>query len=287
MTTTDPTATQNTTLWPLHGLRQNPHNPRTTVDQNKVAELAESIRSVGILQPLVITPDGLVVVGHRRLAAARVVRMTHVPVIVRDLSVAEQREIMLIENMQREDLTPLEEARSFRWFLDNGYTTNGLARKLGYNAQRVNTRIMLLNLEPEVQQLFHTGELAVTLAQVLLKVKDPIKQKHIATLALRRRLSVAALAQIVDASSPLKAPQTRPHPVNDDDDDQPVHLSRTRQQALDFLTAAANSANTISYGRLGRLFEKVCCSCGMADTPQICAICPLNEYMNEIAVACP
>jgi ParB family chromosome partitioning protein len=111
ISTSSPTATAVTgsaEVRPIHLLRPNPLNPRGELDPAGLDELADSIRAQGVLQPLLVTPDGTVVAGHRRLAAARQAGLTEVPVMVRDLDRAQQQEIMLVENLQRQDLSPVE-----------------------------------------------------------------------------------------------------------------------------------------------------------------------------------
>jgi ParB family transcriptional regulator, chromosome partitioning protein len=105
-TTSSPTATTVTgsaEVRPILSLRPNPLNPRGELDPAGLDELADSIRAQGVLQPLLVTPGGVVVAGHRRLAAARQAGLTEVPVMVRDPDRAQQQEIMLVENLQRQD----------------------------------------------------------------------------------------------------------------------------------------------------------------------------------------
>ena len=121
------------TRWPLRNLRPNPLNPRGELDPTGIDELAASIAAHaaqgGILQPLLVTPDGTVVAGHRRLAAARRAGLIDVPVIVRALSPVEALELALIENLQRADLTPVEEARAYQHLVAAGVTLASIARQ--------------------------------------------------------------------------------------------------------------------------------------------------------------
>jgi len=93
---------------PVNDLRPNPLNPRGELHVAGLDELADSIRAQGVLQPLLVTPGGVVVAGHRRLAAARMAGLSEVPVVVRDLDAVQQQEIMLVENLQRQDLSAVE-----------------------------------------------------------------------------------------------------------------------------------------------------------------------------------
>src|SRR5437899_2219975 len=107
-------ATSSTEIRPIANLRPNPLNPRDELHSAGLEELADSIRAQGVLQPLLVTPGGEVVAGHRRLAAARLAGLNEVPVIVRDLDQVQQQEIMLVENLQRLDRSCVEEARAYR-----------------------------------------------------------------------------------------------------------------------------------------------------------------------------
>ncbi len=184
--------------WPIARLRPNPLNPRTELQTAGLEELAGSIRAQGVLQPLLVTPQGVVVAGHRRLAAARLVGLAQVPVLVRDLDRVQQQEIILVENLQREALSPVEEARAYRQLLDAGVTTAELARRVGITTARINARVLLLKLDEQVQWMFHRGDLPLTLAPILLRVADSGRQRQVATLAARRQLTVPELERIVE-----------------------------------------------------------------------------------------
>jgi ParB family chromosome partitioning protein len=187
-----------TALRPISSLRPNPLNPRGDVDASGLDELAASIGSQGVLQPLLITPEGVVVAGHRRLAAARLAGLQDEPAVIRDLDPMQQQEIMLVENLQRKDLSPVEEARAYQRLLDAGHTLAQLARRVGAPSARITARLALLRLDERVQWMFHRGDLPLTLAPVLLKVADPVRQRQIATIGTRRQLTVPEMQRIVE-----------------------------------------------------------------------------------------
>lgn len=171
---------------PVAELRPHPLNPRGPVDPASLDELVASVRAQGVLQPLLVTPDGVIVAGHRRHAAALRAGLAVVPIVVRAMSEAEQVDAMLAENIQREDLTPLQEATAYRRILDAGRTVADLARSLGVNRERIARRLELLQLCPEVQAMFDRYELALTLGRHLLRVGDWPTQRRIATFAAER-----------------------------------------------------------------------------------------------------
>jgi ParB/RepB/Spo0J family partition protein len=177
---TRPTIPLEATRWPLRELRPNPMNPRGGFDPIGIDELAASIAAHaeqgGILQPLLVTPDGTVVAGHRRLAAARRAGLVHVPVIVRALSPVEQLELQLVENLQRADLTPVEEARAYQQLLAAGVTLASIARSVGVPAGRVRERVALLELDGRVQECVHRGEVSMRVALLLVPLRDHTRQ---------------------------------------------------------------------------------------------------------------
>jgi ParB/RepB/Spo0J family partition protein len=259
-------------------LRPNPLNPRELYSDG-LGELEDSIRIQGVLQPLLVTPDGVVVAGHRRLTAARIAGLTHVPVIVRDLDETQQQEAMLVENLQREDLSPVEEARAYRRLLDSGFTSAQLARKVCVPSARIASRLVLLRLDEQVQRMFHRGELPVSLASTLLKVADPIRQREVAMMATRRRLSVHQIETIVDrgAGTLLAQPQ-RSHLPPDATDKR--GMSPSRVAALESL--AAQPATSLSFRELADAFRATCCACGAEDHPTYCAACPMLDLVTRV-----
>jgi ParB family chromosome partitioning protein len=272
-----PSSTEN---MPLDSLRPNPLNPRGNLDAVGLQDLADSIRAQGILQPLLVTLDGVVVAGHRRLAAARLAGLSSVPVIARDLDTVQQQEIILVENLQRQDLSAVEEARAYSQLLDGGHTTAQLARRVGVPAARIKARLNLLRLDEQVQWMFHRGDLPLTLAPVLLRVADPLRQRQIATMAARRQLSVLEIERIVErGAGALQAPPPKQVlPTNDASDR--GHLSPSRVVALESL--AQRAANRVSLAELADLFEATCCACGAADLPTYCTACPMLDLVNRV-----
>ncbi len=190
---------------PINQIRPNPHQPRTNFNAEAIEQLADSIRDVGVLQPLVVRPKGdkqyELVAGERRLRAAKHAGLKTVPVTVRDLTDAESFEIALIENLQREDLAPLERAQAYQDYLDNfGGTIDDLAKRLSESRANVSNYLRLLKLHDDVQQLLATGELGMGQARAIAAITDPQQQLAIARLAVRRNLSVRQVEQLARSS---------------------------------------------------------------------------------------
>jgi ParB family transcriptional regulator, chromosome partitioning protein len=273
------------THWPAALLRPNPLNPRGTLDPAGIAEMAGSITAHaaqgGILQPLLVTPDGTVVAGHRRLAAARQAGLVDVPVIVRALSPAEALETALVENLQRANLSPVEEATAYQHLLGAGATLASIARRVGVPASRVRERLALLDLDQRVRERVHRGELPLRVALLLLPLRDHGRQWRLASTAIRRRLTVVQMRRLVETALALPPPPPASSPLPADDEPEGAGLSATRQTALDALRA--ESDRHISFGDLAALASMECCACGLGSTPTVCADCPNLHLLQAIA----
>lgn len=157
----------------LSDIEPDKEQPRKTFEDEALSELAASIGQHGVLQPLVVRPNPLggyrIIAGERRWRAARIAGLTEVPAIVKDVTDAEAMEIALIENLQREDLDPIEEAFGYRQLIDScGYTQEQAADRLGKSRTGVTNSLRLLQLEPTVRELVHKGTLSTGHAKVLL-----------------------------------------------------------------------------------------------------------------------
>ena len=166
----------------------NPGQPRAHFDDSELDQLAESIRENGVLQPLLVrpAPDGSgnyqIIAGERRWRAAQRASCHEVPVIIRELEDRETLEIALVENIQRHDLNPMEEARAFRRLLTEfGGTQEGIARRIGKSRSHLANTLRLLGLPERVQGWVETGELQAGHGRAILSADDPL------TLAIRVR----------------------------------------------------------------------------------------------------
>jgi ParB family chromosome partitioning protein len=260
-------------------LTPNPLNPRGPVAPEDVEDLAASIRAQGILQPLLVTPDGVVVAGHRRLAAARLAGLDAVPAIARPVGEREQLELMLVENLQRRALSPLQEARAFRRLLDAGLTQADVARRVGVPAATVHERLLILRLVPEAQALYGRNALPVTAARVLASVGDPDRQRRVAALAATRGLTVPALEARGRRGQAAAARAPRPTP--------PAAPARepgpARAAAVALLVR--EPGRQVTFGRLFAAIGATCCACGAeAVAPELCRECPLPKFVTLLAL---
>jgi ParB family chromosome partitioning protein len=181
---------------PIEAIEHNPYQPRKTFDDDELSSLGESIRSHGVLQPLVVRQVGeryQLVAGERRLRAARTVGLTAVPVTVVDFNDQQVLEAALVENIQRADLNPIEKAHGFKDYLTRYEMTHEqLAARLGLGRATITNLVALLDLPPELQDLLRVGQLSTGHAKVLKGVTDPLRQLTVSKEIIARGLSVHA-----------------------------------------------------------------------------------------------
>ncbi|NJK44315.1 MAG: ParB/RepB/Spo0J family partition protein [Pleurocapsa sp. SU_196_0] len=172
------TAPTSTNKLPVNQLEGNKKQPRTVFDDAALEELSKSIAEKGVLQPLLVRPKGKkyeIVAGERRWRAAKLAGLTEVPVVIRELDDRETLEIALIENLQREDLNPLEEARAFQGLLDLGSTQDQVAKALGKGRSTITNSLRLLLLSRDAQQALEEGIISAGHARAILALP---KENH-------------------------------------------------------------------------------------------------------------
>lgn len=191
----------------------NPRQPRKEFHPEKLAELAASIREHGVVQPIVVRPAGEgyeIVAGERRWRAAKLAGLERVPALVRDFKDSEAMEIALIENLQREDLNPLEEAEAYQLLLSEyGLTQEALAQRLGRSRPQISNTLRLLQLATEVQAEVRGGRLSMGHAKVLLSITDRLLQARVGREAAEKGLSVRELEGLVKRALEPTAPRER------------------------------------------------------------------------------
>lgn len=204
---------------PISRVRPNKNQPRKRFDDDALAELADSIRQNGIIQPLVVRRVGAnyeIVAGERRYRAAKLAKLKEVPVVVRNISDEDAYKIALIENLQRSDLNPIEEAQGYRQLAErDGLTQDELARLVSKSRSAVANTLRLLDLPDEVQELMREGRLTAGHARAILAVKTEEGRVRLAhkvvdeSLSVRQTESMAPLFSVEQASPPKRAPQPK------------------------------------------------------------------------------
>lgn len=183
----------------LDDIIPNRFQPRIAFDETGLKELADSIKEHGIIQPLVLRKLGNkyeIIAGERRYKAATIAGLVTVPAIISNIDDNKSAEVALVENIQRRDLTPIEEAKSYKSLLDKGYLTQEqLAKKMGISQPAVANKLRLLNLDEEIQQALLTEKISERHARSLLQVTDKTKQKELLNRIINERLTVRDLDQ--------------------------------------------------------------------------------------------
>lgn len=185
---------------PVHRIRRAPDQPRRFFDQRALEELAESIRNNGLIQPLVVRQDGShyrLIAGERRWRAAQLAGLEQVPVVIKDVAHDAAFELALIENIQRQDLNPVEEAEAYQRLLNlRNYTQEEMAKQVGKSRSAVANSMRLLNLSEKVQQLIAEGKLSGGAARALLSISDKGEQDEVAFAAVENKFSVRQLEAV-------------------------------------------------------------------------------------------
>lgn len=180
---------------PLDKIIPNPRQPRLDIDQTGLDRLAGSLSETGVLQPILVRDSGQagfeLVAGERRWRAASMAGMKTIPAIVRELSDGESFELALIENLQREDLRPLERAFAYQQLIDTmDMSVDEVARRMSESRANVVNYLRLLKLSDEIRDMISAGELAMGQARAIAGIDNPQRQLALARLAVRRNLSV-------------------------------------------------------------------------------------------------
>lgn len=201
-------------------LRPNPYQPRKNFQPDAIAELQESIKTHGILQPLIVRKSikGYeIVVGERRYRAAKEAGLKTVPVVVRELSEQQMMELALLENLQREDLTPIEEAEAYQILMEQlGLTQEQLAKRLGKSRPHIANHIRLLALPEPIRQLISNGELSMGHGRALLGLKNEDKLLAVVEKVRMEQLNVRQLEKLVNDINDNVSRETKKNKVEKD-----------------------------------------------------------------------
>ncbi|HTI30320.1 MAG TPA: ParB/RepB/Spo0J family partition protein [Methylomirabilota bacterium] len=232
---------------PVDRIARNPHQPRNRFDEDETAELAASIQLHGVLQPIVVraTADGgyELIAGERRLRAARVAGLTHIPAVVRESADGEQLELALVENLQRQDLNAIEEAAAYRELIDQfSLSHEEVARKVGKSRVAVSNALRLLDLTAEVREAVADGRITEGHGRALAALTVPELQRAALLIVIERHLSVRQTEELVRRKRDT-APSRRGSAISDD-------LSDLEAQLRGLLATRVGIVRTRRGGRL-------------------------------------
>ncbi len=196
----DSTPTNEVKEIPVNEIRPNPYQPRKTFNEEALNELAESIKNYGVFQPIIVKKSikGYdLIAGERRLRASKLAGMEMIPAIVKEFSDEEMREISLLENIQRENLTAIELAWAYKGIIDNlDIRQEDLARKIGKSRSHITNTLGLLNLPEDIQKKILDGEISMGHARVLSKMNDAEEVTNLANKVIENNISVHELEEI-------------------------------------------------------------------------------------------
>lgn len=185
----------------VNDIDPNSLQPRKHFDNEKLSELAQSIKAYGIVQPIIVQKEGLrytIVAGERRYRAARLAGLTSVPVVIKECSKAELMEVSLVENLQREDLNPIEEAEAMRMLMNEyNLTQEQLSARLGKSRSSIANTLRLITLPDNIRSMIVTGLISSGHARCLLSLESDEEKQKLANRIIKQGLSVRAAEQII------------------------------------------------------------------------------------------
>jgi ParB family chromosome partitioning protein len=191
----------------LDEIRSNPYQPRKTFNEESLKELADSIKEFGVIQPIILKKSVKgyeLIAGERRCKAAKIAGLTEIPAIVQDFTDQEMMEIALLENIQREDLNPIDEANSVEQIIKlRGFTQEEFAKKFGKSRSYITNLLGLLRLPNSIKQLVINGSLSMSHARVLSKLEDEDKIVILASKIIKDNLSVREVEKMASGRLPI------------------------------------------------------------------------------------
>jgi ParB/RepB/Spo0J family partition protein len=221
-----PTRTVGVRVVPIDRIEPNPEQPRLVFDQQALDELSASIREHGVLQPILVRPLGpntyQIVAGERRWRASRQAGVETIPALIEDIDDDTALEIAIIENLQREDLTPLDEAAMYdRMVHEHGYSIRKLADKLGKDKGYLENRLRLADAPEEIRELVSLRKDSLSHAYELMKVEDPKKRRRLAEQVARGELTLIKLREKIEGRA-RRVPQDEDVAYGDGSSEEPV-----------------------------------------------------------------
>ena len=242
LTPDSPTRSVGVRIVQIDHIEPNPEQPRLVFEPEALNELASSIREHGVLQPILVRPLGpntyQIVAGERRWRASRLAGLETIPALIEEIDDDTALEIAIIENLQREDLTPLDEAAMYdRMVHEHGYSIRKLADKLGKDKGYLENRLRLADAPPEIRELVSLRKDSLSHAYELMKVEDPKKRRRLAEQVARGELTLIKLRDKIEGR------KSRPGATDDDvqaEDVAVAQVERTEEDERDELWASAD-----------------------------------------------
>jgi len=198
----------------INDVEPNQDQPRKVFDQEKLEALAQSIKDHGVVQPILVRKEGqryIIVAGERRWRASKIAGLKTIPVVVKDLSSREVMEIALIENLQREDLNPIEEAEAYQKLMEEyGLTQEEVARVVGKSRAAIANSVRLLNLSEPIKEMISDGRLTSGHARTLVTINDTTRQLALANEIIEKNLNVRETEKLAAQEDKKVSPVKKP-----------------------------------------------------------------------------
>ena len=247
----------------IEQLKSNPLQPRKRFDSESLAELANSIRETGVLQPIVVIPEEdyyRIVLGERRWRAAQKIGLKRIPVLIRNMTKKQQLEASLVENLQREDLNPIEIATAYNKMVrELKYTQQAISEKVGKDRASVANYIRLLKLPQEIQDMLEEKKLSMGHARALITLDEHDFQISIARQIVKKNLSVRDVEKLInrvkEKSKPVKSPISDPNLLSLQEDF--IKLLSTKVAISGDQNQGIIKVYYYSVDELNRIFEKI------------------------------
>ena len=237
---------------PIYKISANPYQPRQEMDEQRLQELAESIRTKGVIQPLLVRhgENGYeLIAGERRLRAARIAGLDQVPVLVREAEPEDRLELALIENLQRQNLNPIEEGLAYRQLATEfSLTQEEIAARVGKERSTVANAIRLLQLPDYAQSDIRTGALSMGHGRVLLSLKDDTQKRELRDAIIAKSLSVRQSEQLAAKLKKTGTPRRKKKEVR-----KPIPESYCQTLSNEFVSYLGNKSRIIQQGDRGKI----------------------------------
>ncbi len=242
---------KNSNLISIHKIKSDEKQPRKSFDSEKIAELAESIKTHGIIQPLILRKYNdeqyIIVAGERRWRAAKMAGLKELPAVIMELSDKDILEISLIENIQRQDLNPIEEALAYKKLLDEfKITQEELSRRIGKSRVAITNTIRLTNLDERVQQYIIEGIITEGHGRALLAVNDKARQYEIAQKVIDEKLSVRELERFIKRINEEESKNT----LTENNEDLNPYYKEIRNQLQNYFGTKVSISNKKNKGKI-------------------------------------
>ena len=239
----------------INDIRPNSAQPRKNFDEVKLGELASSIKTNGVIQPLIVresTNGYELVAGERRWRAARTAGLRTVPCIVRNFDDKQNAIVAIIENMQREDLDPIEEALGLKSMTEKyGFTQEQVSASLGRSRTYITNSIRLLKLPEEIQQYVSSGQMSAAHGRTIINIPDKARQKEIADKIIRNDLSVRATERLAEkVKDELRPERKRRKRASDADKTKTAEITAVERELMTLLGTKVNITGDESKGKI-------------------------------------